>query len=78
MAAFEEMIRATSTPYAPWYVIPADHKHVAWVVVAEAIIDALAGLKLDFPTVRGKALKELKQVEKTLRAEAPRKGKSGA
>jgi PPK2 family polyphosphate:nucleotide phosphotransferase len=75
MAAFEEVIRATSTPYAPWYVIPADHKHVAWVVVAEAIIDALDGLKLDFPKVRGKALDALKQVEKTLRAEAPRKGK---
>lgn len=77
MAAYEEMVRGTSTPDAPWYVIPADHKHVAWILVAEAIIEALNGLKLDYPKVRGKALKELKDVEKALHAEAPRKGKGG-
>ena len=32
MEAFEDMIRSTSTPEAPWYVVPADHKHVAWLV----------------------------------------------
>jgi polyphosphate kinase 2 (PPK2 family) len=53
MAAFEHMIRETSTDYAPWYVIPADHKHVAWLVVAEAIIAALEGLKLDYPKAEG-------------------------
>jgi PPK2 family polyphosphate:nucleotide phosphotransferase len=73
MAAYEDMIRAASAPYAPWYVIPADHKHVAWIVVAEAIIEAMDGLKLDYPKVRGKALEELKAVEKVLRAEAPAK-----
>jgi PPK2 family polyphosphate:nucleotide phosphotransferase len=77
MAAYEEMIRGTSTTYAPWYVVPADHKHVAWIIVAEAIIEAMEGLKLDFPRVRGKALNELKAVEKTLRAEAPAKTKQG-
>jgi PPK2 family polyphosphate:nucleotide phosphotransferase len=75
VAAYEDMIRETSTDYAPWYVIPGDHKHVAWIVVAEAIIEALDGLHLDFPKVRGKALNELKAVEKALRAEAPRKAK---
>jgi PPK2 family polyphosphate:nucleotide phosphotransferase len=73
MAAYEEMIRGTSTDYAPWYVVPADHKHVAWLVVAEALIAALDGLKLEFPRIKGEALKELKAVEKTLRAEAPAK-----
>lgn len=72
MDAFEEMIRATSTPYAPWYVVPADHKHVAWLVVSAAIIDALEGLKPDFPKIRGKALDELKKAERVLRAEKPR------
>jgi len=72
MDAFEDMIRATSTPYAPWYVVPADHKHVAWLVVAQAIIEALEGLKVDFPRVEGKALKKLKKVERTLKAEKPR------
>jgi PPK2 family polyphosphate:nucleotide phosphotransferase len=70
MAAYDDMIRATSTDYAPWYVVPADHKHVAWLVVAAAVAEALEGLKLEFPKVAGKALKELKVAERALRAEA--------
>jgi PPK2 family polyphosphate:nucleotide phosphotransferase len=69
MAAYQDMIRETSTDYAPWYVVPADHKHVAWLVVSAAIIEALEGLKLEYPTVSGKALKELKKVERALKAE---------
>jgi PPK2 family polyphosphate:nucleotide phosphotransferase len=72
MVAFEDMIRATSTPYAPWYVVPANHKHVAWLVVAQAIIEALEGLKVDFPRIEGNALKKLKKVERALKAEKPR------
>jgi PPK2 family polyphosphate:nucleotide phosphotransferase len=71
MAAYEDMIRETSTEYAPWYVVPADHKHVAWLVVSAAMIDALEELKLDFPKVTGKALSELKEVERALKAEKP-------
>jgi PPK2 family polyphosphate:nucleotide phosphotransferase len=70
MEAYEAMIRATSTRHAPWYVVPADHKHVAWLVVAAAITEALEGLHLQFPRVEGKALKELKEVERALKAEA--------
>lgn len=73
MRAFEEMIRATSTEHAPWHVIPADHKHVAWLVVAATIIDAMERLKLDFPRVEGAALKELQSVERALKAEGPSK-----
>ena len=69
MAAYEDIIRATSTDYAPWYVIPADHKHVAWLVVSAAIIEALEGLKLEFPTIKGKALAEIKSAERALKAE---------
>ncbi len=72
MAVYEDMIRATSTSYAPWYVVPADHKHVAWLVVSEAIIAALEDLKLEFPKVQGKALTELRAVERALKAQAPR------
>jgi PPK2 family polyphosphate:nucleotide phosphotransferase len=68
MAAYEDMIRETSTDYAPWYVVPADHKHVAWLVVAAAIIEALEGLKLEYPEVTGKGLKELKKLERALKA----------
>lgn len=69
MAAYEDMIRETSTDYAPWYMVPADHKHIAWIVVSAAIIEALDKLKLDYPKVTGKALKDLKKAERTLRRE---------
>jgi PPK2 family polyphosphate:nucleotide phosphotransferase len=72
MAAYEEMIRETSTDYAPWYVIPADHKHVAWVVVSAAIVEALKALKPTYPKISGKALNELKKSERALRAEDKR------
>jgi PPK2 family polyphosphate:nucleotide phosphotransferase len=51
MAAFEEAITATSTPWAPWYVIPADHKHVMQAMVATILVDAITGLGLAWPTV---------------------------
>ena len=72
MVAYEEMIRETSTDYAPWYVIPADHKHVAWVVVSAAIVEALKALKPTYPKISSKALNELKKSERTLRAEDKR------
>jgi PPK2 family polyphosphate:nucleotide phosphotransferase len=72
MVAYEEMIRETSTDYAPWYVIPADHKHVAWVMVSAAIVEALKALKPTYPKISGKALNELKKSERALRAEDKR------
>jgi PPK2 family polyphosphate:nucleotide phosphotransferase len=72
MAAYEEMIRETSTDYAPWYVIPADHKHVAWVVISAVIVEAIDALKPDYPKIAGKALKDLKKAERALRAEDER------
>jgi PPK2 family polyphosphate:nucleotide phosphotransferase len=71
MAAYQDMIRGTSTDEAPWYVVPADHKHVAWVVVSAAIVEALEGLKLDYPKIDGKALNDLKEAERALKAEKP-------
>jgi PPK2 family polyphosphate:nucleotide phosphotransferase len=49
--AYEDMIRRTSTSSAPWYVVPADHKWFTRVVVAAAIVDGLAELDLEYPTV---------------------------
>ncbi len=69
MEAFEDMIRSTSTSHAPWYVVPADHKRVAWLVVSAVIIEALEALKVDFPRVQGRALEHLKNVERALKAE---------
>ena len=71
MAAYEDMIRETSTETAPWYVVPADHKHVAWLVVSAAIVEALEGLSLAYPKVTGKALAQLKKAERALKAEKP-------
>jgi PPK2 family polyphosphate:nucleotide phosphotransferase len=69
MAAYEDMICETSSEHAPWYVIPADHKHVAWVIVSAAIVEAIESLKPSFPKIGGQALKDLKKAERALRAE---------
>jgi PPK2 family polyphosphate:nucleotide phosphotransferase len=69
MAAYEEMIRSTSTREAPWHVVPADNKHVARLVVSATVTQALQTLKLDYPKVEGKALSELKKIERSLKAE---------
>jgi PPK2 family polyphosphate:nucleotide phosphotransferase len=69
MAAYEDLIRNTSTPEAPWFVVPADHKWFTRIVVAAALVQELQALDLNYPTVAGKALKELKKAEKALKAE---------
>jgi PPK2 family polyphosphate:nucleotide phosphotransferase len=69
MKAYEDMIRATSHDHAPWYVVPADHKPIARLMVARVLIDALSRLDLAFPEVKGKALTELKKAERALKSE---------
>ena len=49
MAAYEDMVRQTSTPHAPWYVVPADHKWFTRLVVADAITETMKSLDLRFP-----------------------------
>ena len=60
MTAYEEMFQHTATPYAPWYVVPADKKWYTRLVVAAAIIHALEDLNLHYPTVDAAKRKELK------------------
>jgi PPK2 family polyphosphate:nucleotide phosphotransferase len=69
MAAYEDMIRNTSRTEAPWYVVPADHKWFARLVVARAIVEALESLDLEFPKVDAAALKEMQKVRAALLAE---------
>jgi PPK2 family polyphosphate:nucleotide phosphotransferase len=69
MAVYEDMIRHTSTPEAPWFVVPADHKWFTRMVVAGAMVQEFRALDLDYPKVEGNALKELRKVEKALRKE---------
>ena len=51
-AAYQEIIRHTSSAVAPWYVVPADHKWFARVVIGSAIVTALEKLDLKFPQGR--------------------------
>ena len=49
--AYEDMLGSTSTTYAPWHIIPADHKRFARLAVADIIIDTLRSMKLHYPKI---------------------------
>jgi PPK2 family polyphosphate:nucleotide phosphotransferase len=66
MSAYEEAIRATATEYAPWYVVPADHKWFTRLVVSSALIDTLSSLDLSYPTVDGPKRAALAAVKRAL------------
>jgi PPK2 family polyphosphate:nucleotide phosphotransferase len=59
MAAYEDMIRHTATPDAPWHVVPADHKWFTRLIVSQAIVDAMKRLDLHFPEIDQAKRKEL-------------------
>jgi PPK2 family polyphosphate:nucleotide phosphotransferase len=67
MGAYEDMIRQTSTPEAPWFVVPADQKWFTRLVVAAAVVEAMDRLKLEYPKVTGAMLKDLRKAEKALK-----------
>jgi PPK2 family polyphosphate:nucleotide phosphotransferase len=67
MEAYEDLIRETSTKESPWYVVPADNKWYTRTVVAAAVIDALADLKLEYPEVDDAKRKELAAARAALR-----------
>jgi Polyphosphate kinase 2 (PPK2) len=62
------MVRYTSREYAPWVVVPADHKWFTRLVVAGAVSDALEGMDLAFPTLDAAQRKELRSVHEILEA----------
>jgi PPK2 family polyphosphate:nucleotide phosphotransferase len=64
--AYEEMVQNTATKRAPWYVIPADNKWYARLVIGSAIVDALNGLDLKFPDVDKEKKKELEAIKEAL------------
>ncbi|WP_213769693.1 polyphosphate kinase 2 family protein [Bradyrhizobium sp. dw_78] len=68
-AAYQEVVRHTSSAEAPWYVVPADHKWFARVVIGSVIVSALDGLNLKFPRVDPASVEEFKQVRKALENE---------
>ena len=66
MTAYEDMIRRTSTPEAPWYVVPADNKWFTRTVVAAAVIETLDSLNLHYPKVSKEKLEELAAAKQVL------------
>ena len=71
MHAYDDLIGQTSTPEAPWFVVPADNKWFTRLVVVGALVQEMQALDLDYPKVEGRALKELRKAEKALKAEKP-------
>lgn len=69
MNAYEEMIRHTSTPDAPWYVVPADHKWFTHIAVSSAIIQTLENLDLHAPKVDKQRRKQLEEAKQALQKE---------
>jgi PPK2 family polyphosphate:nucleotide phosphotransferase len=69
MNAYEEMIVNTSTEIAPWYVIPADNKPYARLLVASAVIHALDSMNLEYPKVSEEKIAELEKIKQELLSE---------
>jgi PPK2 family polyphosphate:nucleotide phosphotransferase len=68
MVAYEDMLRATSKPWAPWYCIPADKKNYMRRAVGETIVDTLKQLPLAYPTVSKEQRVEMEQYRRKLEA----------
>ncbi len=65
--AYECAIRATAAPHAPWFVIPADRKWLARLLVAEVLVEALEALDLRFPAVSDERREALRRAGEALR-----------
>lgn len=68
-AVYQDIVRHTATSHAPWYVVPADHKWFARVVIGSVINAALEKLDLRFPRADKASLREFDEVRKTLEKE---------
>lgn len=66
MIAYQDLIQKTSTTHSPWYVVPADNKSYARIVIASAIINALDEMGLEYPRVSPEKVAELQEIKKDL------------
>jgi len=64
--AYEECLGATSTKHAPWYVVPADDKYNARLIISRVVIDTLQGLKMNFPKLTRARRLELQAIRRHL------------
>jgi PPK2 family polyphosphate:nucleotide phosphotransferase len=69
MTAYQDTIRHTATPHAPWLVIPADDKKFARAAVATAVIEALEGLQLGFPKIGADEARDVELARRSLERE---------
>jgi hypothetical protein len=67
--AFEEAIEATNTKWAPWFILPADHKWVTRTLASEVIVKTIESLDLEFPKLDAQQLEALKTAGEKLKAE---------
>jgi PPK2 family polyphosphate:nucleotide phosphotransferase len=72
LRAYEDVIRSTATPHAPWYVVPADRKWFTRLVVASAAIEAIGSVDPAFPVVDAKTRRQLQVARAALEAEGRR------
>lgn len=70
--AYSEMLSATSTQWAPWFVIPADHKWFARICAGAVLAHTLIGIDPHYPAVSGEQQRELLVVKGELEAQAPK------
>jgi PPK2 family polyphosphate:nucleotide phosphotransferase len=70
MRAYQDAIAATSTPWAPWFVIPADHKWVMRAMVAAVMSNAIRSLPLKYPSLSARQKQELARAQKKLKQDA--------
>lgn len=68
-AAYQDLVRHTSTKHAPWFVVPADHKWFARLVISSAIVDAMEKLDLAFPAKSEASAAELRKAKEQLEKE---------
>jgi PPK2 family polyphosphate:nucleotide phosphotransferase len=66
MKAYEECLSATSTSDSPWYVVPADDKENARLIVSRIVLDTLDGFKMSYPKSGAKRRQELQVIRKAL------------
>ncbi|MGC2047475.1 MAG: polyphosphate kinase 2 family protein, partial [Gallionella sp.] len=66
MTAYEECLTATSTRDAPWYVVPADDKENARLIISQIILDTFKSLKLSYPKPSEEHLRDLQMIRKQL------------
>lgn len=70
VAAYEDMLSATSYPHSPWIIVPANDKKIARAIVADTIANAIECLDIDYPKVSPDQIKQFQKIKKQLELEA--------